>query len=98
MRTTIIKESALTTLAYLTTPWIITTLWLAQAYILQGNPDAAKQLVSWVNGVTSPTGMLPEQVRPFDFAPLSVVPLAWSHAEYVKTLVMLNGGSFMPPK
>jgi len=61
-------------------PWIITTLWLAQAYILQGNPDAAKQLVSWVNGVTSPTGMLPEQVRPFDFAPLSVVPLAWSHA------------------
>jgi GH15 family glucan-1,4-alpha-glucosidase len=66
--------------------------------ILQGNPDAAKQLVSWVNGVASPTGMLPEQVSPFDSAPLSVMPLAWSHAEYVKTYVMLNGGSFMPPK
>jgi len=79
-------------------PWIITTLWLAQAYISQGNPDAAKQLVSWVNGVASPTGMLPEQVSPFDSAPLSVMPLAWSHAEYVKTHVMLNGGSFMPPK
>jgi len=65
---------------------------------LQGNPDAAKQLVSWVNGVASPTGMLPEQVSPFDSAPLSVMPLAWSHAEYVKIHVMLNGGSFMPPK
>ncbi|MFP3242167.1 glycoside hydrolase family 15 protein [Caldisphaera sp.] len=78
-------------------PWIITTLWLAQAYILQGNPNAAKQLLSWVNSIASPTGMLPEQVSPFGSTPLSVMPLAWSHAEYVKTHVTLNGGSFMPP-
>ncbi len=78
-------------------PWIITTMWLAQSYILQSDFDSAKQLMTWVEGVASPTGMLPEQVSPFDSAPLSVMPLAWSHAEYIKTYFMLGGKSLLPP-
>ncbi|MDF2661136.1 MAG: glycoside hydrolase family 15 protein, partial [Paenibacillus sp.] len=33
------------------------------------------------------TGVLPEQLDPFDGSPLSVAPLTWSHATFVLAVV-----------
>ncbi|MGC8848054.1 MAG: glycoside hydrolase family 15 protein [Conexivisphaera sp.] len=74
-------------------PWIISTMWLAQYHVLAGKPDEARRLVEWVGKVASPTGLLPEQVNPFDGSPLSVMPLAWSHAEYLRALGAVRSGA-----
>jgi GH15 family glucan-1,4-alpha-glucosidase len=70
-------------------PWIITTMWLAQYYVKKGDVNKAKDLLNWANKY-SVSGLLPEQLNPFDGSPLSVVPLLWSHAEYLKTYLMLK--------
>jgi len=67
-------------------PWLISTMWLAQYYALVGERDEARKLLEWARSVATPTGLLPEQVNPFDRSPLSVMPLAWSHAEYLRAL------------
>jgi len=33
-----------------------------------------------------PSGVLAEQLNPFDASPISVSPLVWSHAEFVLTV------------
>ncbi|MGC9072171.1 MAG: glycoside hydrolase family 15 protein [Acidilobus sp.] len=65
-------------------PWIITTAWLGQYQAMRGELGEARGLLSWIEDAASPTGLLPEQVSPFDKSPLSVMPLAWSHAEYLR--------------
>lgn len=65
-------------------PWIITTLWLAQSHALAGHRDRAKALFDWATARQTTTGVLPEQVDPHTGEHLSVSPLTWSHAEYVK--------------
>lgn len=67
-------------------PWIICTLWLAQHCLLQGQIARADWLLDWCQAHAAPTGVLPEQIHPETGAPLSVSPLTWSHAEYVKTV------------
>ncbi|WP_218185310.1 hypothetical protein [Sulfuracidifex metallicus] len=69
-------------------PWIITTMWLAQ-YYAKKNKDRAIQLLDWARK-HAVSGLLPEQLNPFDGSPLSVTPLLWSHAEYLKTYIMLK--------
>ncbi|WP_252900713.1 hypothetical protein [Vulcanisaeta sp. JCM 14467] len=69
-------------------PWIITTLWVAQYYMAKGDCQRARELMSWVNRVKTPTNLLPEQVDPFRGLPTSVTPLVWSHAEYLRTYIM----------
>ncbi|BBD72348.1 glucan 1,3-alpha-glucosidase [Sulfodiicoccus acidiphilus] len=71
-------------------PWIITTMWLAQYHAARGDVDRASELLSWAESVATPTGLLPEQVSPFDKTPLSVTPLLWSHAEYLRAFLMTN--------
>ena len=71
-------------------PWIITTLWVAQYYIARGDITKAKELMAWVNRVKTPTNLLPEQVDPFRGLPTSVTPLLWSHAEYLRTYIMMK--------
>ena len=70
-------------------PWIITTLWLAQWHIAQAknaeDMKKPKELVGWVVSHALPSGLLAEQVNPYNNEPLSVSPLTWSHAEYVIT-------------
>lgn len=68
-------------------PWIITTLWLAEYYIDVDRIEDAEKLINWVIRVATPSGLLPEQVDPETLEPLSVIPLVWSHAEY---LIALN--------
>lgn len=69
-------------------PWIITTMWLARARLELGGREGiegARHWLDWAVGLASPAGMLPEQVHPHTGEHLSVSPLAWSHAEFIRT-------------
>lgn len=71
-------------------PWIICTLWVANFEI-----DSAKSLdelegprrtLQWVSDHALQSGLLPEQLNPYDGTPLSVAPLTWSHATVVHSV------------
>ncbi len=72
-------------------PWIITTLWLAQYYIVKAKEekdfDKVKEILKWVVDHASKTGVLPEQLDPRTGAHLSAAPLTWSHSEFVSTVI-----------
>lgn len=71
-------------------PWIICTLWLAQYEIEAATTVAelerACASLEWVAAHAQPSGVLSEQLHPYDGTPLSVAPLTWSHAEFVWTV------------
>ncbi len=67
-------------------PWIITTLWATRYFAMIGNRDVAISLLKWVIEHSQHSGVLPEQINPYDGTPLSVSPLVWSHAEYIITI------------
>src|SRR3989344_1720172 len=73
-------------------PWIVTSLWLAQYYIVSAREKAhlapAKEILEWVVARAWTSGVLPEQVDPNTGLGLSATPLTWSHAEYVTTVKM----------
>lgn len=75
---------------YYGNPWMITTLWVAQYYVKVGRIDDARQILSWVQGKASPSGMLPEQIHPESSQPVSVMPLVWSHAEFINTVLDIS--------
>jgi len=68
-------------------PWFVTTLCLAQLYIENTNSNAqlkhASDIIDWVASHALPGAVLPEQVIPFTYQPLSVSPLTWSLAEFI---------------
>lgn len=72
-------------------PWIITTLWLAQCYIIRAKneKDFAKviEILNYVVDKAGPTGILPEQLDPITGSHLSATPLTWSHSEFVSTVI-----------
>jgi Glucoamylase and related glycosyl hydrolases len=68
-------------------PWMITTLWAAQYFLDIGYVDKAIELIKWVTDHAQSSGILSEQLNPYDGSPLSVSPLVWSHAELVITLI-----------
>ncbi len=70
--------------------WFICTLWLADYRI-----DVAKkkadlkgviEILEWTVKNSLPSGVLAEQVHPFDGSPVSVSPLTWSHSTFVATV------------
>lgn len=71
-------------------PWIICTLWLARWHIASANTledlQKALALITWVTKHARASGVLAEQLNPYDASPLSVSPLIWSHAEFVLTV------------
>ncbi|MFP3285382.1 MAG: glycoside hydrolase family 15 protein [Nitrososphaeria archaeon] len=71
-------------------PWIITTLWLARYYIRVGDLPRAMEALGWVASHAQASGVLPEQVNPYDGSPLSASPLAWSHAELILALLEMD--------
>ena len=73
----------------LSNPWILSTLWMAQFEIQRGNLEQAEDAMRWASYHALPSGALPEQIHPETGGPLSATPLTWSHAEYIKTMVML---------
>ena len=74
-------------------PWFVATLWLADYLVARSEReedlDEAVKLLEWVAGHALPSGVLAEQVHPLTGEPLSVSPLAWSHATFVATVQRL---------
>jgi GH15 family glucan-1,4-alpha-glucosidase len=72
-------------------PWIICTLWLAEWMIATAKSHAelesALDLMEWAAVCALPTGILPEQIHPVTYEPLSVAPLTWSHAQFLTTVL-----------
>jgi GH15 family glucan-1,4-alpha-glucosidase len=71
-------------------PWFIITLWYAEWLVktARNSEDIAKalELIEWVVDHALPSGVLAEQVNPYNKEPLSVSPLTWSHAAFVSTI------------
>jgi GH15 family glucan-1,4-alpha-glucosidase len=85
-------------------PWVICTLWQALYEIARAKTlpelDRAIPILDWVAHHALSSGVLPEQADPFTGDPLSVSPLAWSHAtvvtvvrEYLRRRQELGGAS-----
>lgn len=70
-------------------PWFITALWQAQYYIESDRREEAMKILKWCQDNMMDTGVLPEQLNPFDKKYISVAPLTWSQAEYASTLLDL---------
>lgn len=72
--------------------WIITSLWMAQYYLLRakGKRDIKKALewIEWVAEHALDSGVLPEQLHPHTGEHISAAPLTWSHGEYIKTVTL----------
>lgn len=71
-------------------PWIITTLWAAQYFLRIGEVSKALELIKWVYAHKENSGILSEQINPYDGSPLSVSPLVWSHAQFVIAMTELE--------
>jgi len=69
-------------------PWIICTLWVANYEIDSAMSleqlEKPRQTLQWVAEHSLSSGLLAEQLNPFDGKPLSVAPLTWSHATVVQ--------------
>lgn len=72
-------------------PWFVTTLWLCEYQISQARAEAdledVKRVFEWVADRSSPAGMLSEQLDASSGTQVSVSPLAWSHAQFVLTVI-----------
>ena len=72
-------------------PWFISSLWAAQYQIKLAQKEAdllpVKECLEWCVRYASASGILSEQIDPVTGAPISVAPLVWSHAEFVRTVV-----------
>ena len=68
-------------------PWILCTMSIAHWWALRAKTAAevqkATDILMWATERALPSGVLPEQVDPYDGRPLSVAPLTWSHAAFV---------------
>lgn len=78
--------------------WFVTSLWLAQYANEVDDRERAETIVSWVENVMGEQTLMAEQINPYDESQLSVAPLAWSHAEYMATVLdMLAEGKKNAP-
>jgi oligosaccharide amylase len=72
-------------------PWPICTLWLAEWYIAKAKTmedlKKGKKLLQWVADHALESGVLAEQIHPYNNQPLSVSPLTWSHSTFVLTVI-----------
>jgi GH15 family glucan-1,4-alpha-glucosidase len=76
---------------YLGNPWIVCTLWVAQYYIKNQQPDKSKEVIDWVIKHSSQSGMFAEQIDPENGNQIGVSPLVWSHASFIETVLLLSG-------
>ncbi len=68
-------------------PWIITTLWLAEWYAAKAKTKEelaqARSILEWAADRAMESGILAEQFHPYTGEPLSVAPLTWSHSTFI---------------
>jgi GH15 family glucan-1,4-alpha-glucosidase len=71
-------------------PWFICTLWYAEWVIAASGKSEelqeAEDCLQWAASHTLPSGVMAEQIHPYTGEPLSVAPLTWSHASFVKVI------------
>jgi GH15 family glucan-1,4-alpha-glucosidase len=71
-------------------PWFVCTMWLARYHLQRAQTleDLAPglKLLEWAADRALPSGTMAEQLHPYTGEPLSVSPLTWSHAEYVRAV------------
>jgi len=71
-------------------PWFVTTLWMADWYTERARSRSelapAKKIIEWAASHALPSGVMAEQLNPFDGSPVSVSPLTWSHAALVEAV------------
>jgi GH15 family glucan-1,4-alpha-glucosidase len=71
-------------------PWFLCTMWLARYQLMQARTveelRPGLDLLAWAADRALPSGTMAEQLHPYTGAPLSVSPLTWSHAEFVRTV------------
>jgi oligosaccharide amylase len=83
-------------------PWIICTLWLAEAHLMLGSPERCRELIEWAVKTASPTNLLPEQIDAKTGAHTSVTPLIWSHSTFLdvvnKYTTIMRGTRTADPK
>jgi len=72
-------------------PWHICTLWLSEWYIAKAKSmedlKSGEKLLRWVADHALESGVLAEQIDPYNNQPLSVSPLTWSHSTFVLTVI-----------
>jgi len=71
-------------------PWFITTTWLAQYYLEIGEDARARRILSWVRNNMMSSGVLSEQIHPFNGSFISVAPLTWSQSEFMNAVLDLT--------
>lgn len=64
-------------------PWIVCTLWLAEARLNLGDRERCRELIEWVAEHALPTGLLAEQLDSVVSEPTSATPLTWSHSTFI---------------
>ncbi len=64
-------------------PWVICTLWLAEARLALGERARCREMIEWVAAHATTTRLLSEQVDRTTGEPKSATPLTWSHSTYV---------------
>ncbi len=73
-------------------PWFITTLWYTQYAIAMAKTDTDLDVVrndlNWVEHNALRTSVLSEQLNPYTGEQIGAAPLTWSHAEYIRTVIM----------
>jgi oligosaccharide amylase len=72
-------------------PWFVTTLWLVQYYIASAKEEKdlerVKKWLDWVVGCALSSGVLSEQINPYNKEQISAAPLTWSHSEFVLAVI-----------
>ncbi len=75
-------------------PWFLCTLWLAQWRIEAAETlqelEKAVELIRWCIRHALASGVMAEQIHPYNGSPISVSPLTWSHATFVATVCLLR--------
>jgi len=64
-------------------PWIVCTLWLAEARLRLGDRERCREMIEWAATHATPTRLLPEQLDRATGEPKSATPLTWSHSTFV---------------
>lgn len=78
-------------------PWVVCTLWLGLYELALGQTEKARQRLAWAAEHRTVLDLLPEQVCGQNNCPLWIIPLGWSHAMYVHSLLALRRhGAFAP--
>ncbi len=71
-------------------PWFVTTLWLCDWYIETAKTRAeltqTQRYLDWATTLALPSGIMAEQLNPYDGTPISVSPLTWSHGAFIDSV------------